>query len=260
MDLPYRMALVTGASSGIGAAFARELAARRADLVITARRTDRLDWLAADLRSEYGVEVEAIAADLTDDKQLSLLAERLDDPERPVDLLVNNAGSGSAGDFADQPIDAVLQQVRLNIIAPLTLIRAVVPRMMARRSGGIVNVSSLGGFMPMPGSATYGATKAFSSAFGESLALELRGHGIHVTTLWAGLTRTEFHQAGGYSPDTLPKVAWSSPESVAAAGLAAVAAGRTTTAPGRSTKAFVPVARFMPRAMLRRMVKPYVHE
>ena len=171
------MALVTGASSGIGAAFARRLAAAGSDLVVVARRRDRLEELAAELRTAHGVHVEALAADLTDPAELALVEARLGDPDRPIDLLVNNAGAGGHGAFAALPVDGVEAMVRLNLLAPVRLTSAALPAMVARGSGGIVNVSSISGEQPIPFVATYAATKAFLTSLSESVHEELRDTG-----------------------------------------------------------------------------------
>lgn len=258
MTFPYRTALVTGASSGIGAALARRLARRGTDLVLVARREDRLAELAGRLRREHGVEAEVLAADLADDEQVRLVEKRLTDPERRIALLVNNAGAGSAGPFAERPVEDEARQVAVNLLAPLRLTRAVLPGMIGAGTGGVLLVSSLVSRLPMPGSATYGATKAALTSLGESLHLEVAGTGVHVTTLSAGLTHTEFHDAAGLRKSDLPKaVPWMRPDAVAEAGLRAVAAGRVEAVPGARNRAQLPMLALTPRRLLRKSQRDY---
>lgn len=252
---PYGTALVTGASGGIGAGFARRLAASGVDLILVARRGDLLDELAAELRAAHGVGVEVMAIDLTDPAGLDKVAARLADPDRPVELLVNNAGSSGSGAFATLPIERETQTATLNVFVPLRLTHACLPGMIARGAGGILNVSSISALLPRPGSATYAATKAFLSAHGESLALEVEKYGVHVTTVHSGLVRTGFHDAAGVDTETLPKIGWLTPEEVADAGLAAVAAGRPSVVPGRAYRIRMPLLRVLPRRILRKIAR-----
>ncbi|QHC23904.1 SDR family NAD(P)-dependent oxidoreductase [Streptomyces sp. GS7] len=234
---PYRTALITGASSGIGTALARLLAARGVSLVLVARRESRLRDLAAELRAAHSVEVEVLPADLTDAAQTAQVAARLTDAAKPVELLVNNAGAGATGVFADLPVDREEATLRLNNEAVVRLTRSVLPQMRSAGRGGILNVSSLTGSFPSPSRATYGATKAFLTHFSEDLAIENRGSGIHVTALLPGLTRTEYFTANDVGPAPVPGFLWLTADAVAAAGLRAVAAGRHRCVPGAPYKA-----------------------
>jgi short-subunit dehydrogenase len=254
-EFPYRTAMVTGASSGIGEALARQLAARGVGLVLVARRGDVLKQLADELRERHGVHVDALPLDLTDDDQCAEAERRLADPHRPVELLVNNAGSSGSGLFADLPLKRELQTAVLNAIVPLRLTHAVLPAMIARGSGGVLNVSSMSALLPRPRSATYGASKAFLSSLGETLAMETAGHGVRVTTVHTGLTRSGFHQAAGVSADRLPDMKWLSPEQVAEESLDALVAGRPAVVPGRAYRLRYPVLRVLPRWLLRRIVR-----
>jgi uncharacterized protein len=247
----YRAALVTGASSGIGERLARLLAADGCDLIVVARRARRLEELAAGLRDAHHVHVEVLAADLTTPAGLLAAESRLGDASRPVELLVNNAGFGLSGSFADLPADGAEAQIRLNVLALVRLTHAVLPGMLERRHGGILNVSSVAGFLISPGGAAYGATKAFVTSFSESLAAEVSGCGVHVTALCPGLTRTEFHEEGHDGASAAPAFAWLDADRVARAGLDAVAAGRPVSVPGAQYKTIVPLARIVPRRMLR---------
>ncbi|MEA2971675.1 MAG: uncharacterized protein QOG82_133 [Actinomycetota bacterium] len=246
------MALVTGASSGIGAAFARRLAASGSDLVVVARRRDRLEELAAELATTHGVHVEAMAADLTDPGQLALVEARLGDPDRPVDLLVNNAGAGGHGAFAALPVDGVEAMIRLNLLAPVRLTSAALPAMVARGSGGIVNVSSISGEQPIPFVATYAATKAFLTSLSESVHDEVRDKGVSVTAVLPGFTRTGFHDRADMGRD-IPKPFWIPADDVAQAALAAVARGQAICVPRFSYRVLVALARHAPRGLVRRV-------
>jgi len=248
MHHAYQTALVTGASSGIGERLARRLAADGCDLVILARRTGRLEALAAELRGAHRVGVEVLTADLTSPAGLAAAEARLSDPGRPVELLVNNAGFGSSGLFADLPASRAEDQVRLNVMAVVQLTHAALPGMLRCGHGGVLNVSSVAGFVPSPGAATYGATKAFVTSFSESLAAEVKGRGVHVTALCPGFTRTDGRGRSGIGPAAL---AWLDADQVARAGLDAVAAGRVLAVPGAQYKSVVSLTRVVPRAVVR---------
>ncbi|TDD69031.1 SDR family oxidoreductase [Actinomadura darangshiensis] len=240
----YRTALVTGASSGIGESFARLLAGRGTDLVIVARRAELLDGLARELVERYRVAVEVVAADLTDPAQRAEVEARL--RAEPVELLVNNAGYGAFGAFAELPLNDHLAQIDLNVAALVRLTHAALPGMIERGRGGVLNVSSMSGFTPSPGSATYGATKAYVASFSESLHSEVAGKGVHVTALCPGFTRTE--------DDVPPNLLWLRRDDVARAGLEAVSAGRALCVPGVQYKAALPALRLVPRPLLRAAV------
>lgn len=251
MQHAYRSALVTGASGGIGEAFARALARRGTDLVIVGRDTKRLEALAEDLRGTAKIAVEVVTADLTHRARLSELEERLADPARQVELLVNNAGLGSQGRFAELPLDAEQAQLDVNVTALVRLTRAALPGMIDRNHGGVLNVSSLAGETASPGTATYAATKAFVTLFSESVHAEVIGQNVHVTALLPGLTRTGFHRRAGMRREGLPDFVWSAPEEVATAGLDAVATGRAVCVPGIANKASLPLNRLLPRSLAR---------
>jgi uncharacterized protein len=235
------IALVTGASSGIGESFARALAGRGTDLVIVARRTGLLEGLARELVERYRVAVEVVAADLTDPDARGAVERRL--REDPVELLVNNAGYGAFGPFAELDLDTQLREIELNVVALVRLTHAALPAMVERGRGGVLNVASMAGFAPSPGSATYGATKAYVAAFSESLHAEVAGRGVHVTALCPGFTRTEDEAEAG--------LLWLRRADVARAGLDAVAAGRALCVPGAQYKAAMPALRMLPRPLLR---------
>jgi short-subunit dehydrogenase len=248
-------ALVTGASSGIGRAVAVQLAAEGSDLVVVARRRDRLEDLAAELSGAHGVAVEVLVADVTDTEQLAAVEARLRSGAPPVDLLVNNAGLGAHGAFAEIPIDWQEGQIRLNVLAPVRLSHAALEGMLARGTGGILNVSSIAGRQPMPHVATYAATKAYLSSFSHALHEEVRRQGVTVTALLPGFTRTEFHDAAGMSRSAVPGLAWMSAEVVARAGLEAVARGRAQCVPGLGYRVMNGISAVTPWALSRRVLR-----
>ena len=227
MKQTYARALVTGASSGFGEQFARQLSARGTALVLVARRGELLEKLAAEL----GTETEIRPADLTDPAGLAAVEDRLRDTAKPVDLLVNNAGVGTTGTFAQLPVEGEINKVELNVTALMRLAHAALPRMTAAGHGGILNVSSIAAKTVTPRATTYGATKAFVLSFSESLHRETRRHGVHVTALLAGPSPTPLTDHG--FDNRLPKVFWQSPEAIVARGLAAVAAGKPVCVPSR---------------------------
>lgn len=252
---PYRRALVTGASSGLGAEFAGQLARGGVDLTLVARREDRLKQLAARLTGEYGVGVDVLALDLGDADDLAVAAERLADRGDPVELLVNCAGFGSAGYFDELSVDAELRQIGVNVLAPVALSHAALRQMRERRHGGILQVSSIVSGLPMPKSAVYGAAKGFLGSFGESLAMEARGSGVHITTLRTGLVHTEFHDVAGLDPAGLPRLAWLEPRQVVTPALRAVARGRTFVTPGFMNRPQPFFLGALPRPLLQAVVR-----
>ena len=245
-------ALVTGASAGIGEAFARALAARRHDLTLVARRRDRLEALAKDLFERHGISVQVEAADLTEEGELAALAEQV--AADPPELLVNNAGFGSVGRFAELDVGRELEQIRLNVVALVRLTRAALPGMLARGRGAVVNVSSLAGEAPGPYTATYAASKAFVTSFSGSLHEELRGTGVVVQALLPGFTRTEFQEVAGVDPGRVPFFAWMRPERVVRASLAALDRGDAVCVPGAGNRLLGGLGGLAPRAVARRVL------
>jgi uncharacterized protein len=237
----WQRALVTGASSGIGKAFARRLAADGVDLVVVARDGQRLEELAGQLREDHGIAVEVLTADLSSPVSRTGVERCLSDREHPIDLLVNNAGFGTSGPFLELPVAREDQQVQVNVLAPLRLASAVLSGMVERGHGNVVNVASIAGLYPTPGAATYGATKAFLCSFGDALHEELRGSGVVVTTSLPGFTRTEFHERSG-STVSVPAPAWLSAEVVVDQTLEAASAGRARVVPGSAYKLAVGVS------------------
>ncbi|HEY6796643.1 MAG TPA: SDR family NAD(P)-dependent oxidoreductase [Kineosporiaceae bacterium] len=236
-------ALVTGASSGIGAAFARQLAARGYGLVVVARDTSRLDRLAGSLHAAHGVDVEVLGADLTVRSDLDRVADRLRDPTRPVDLLVNNAGTAVRGAFVGGDLAAEESVLDLLVRAVLVLTHAALPGMVARGRGAVVTVASVAAFLP---GGTYSAAKAWATTFSTSLALELRGTGVTATALCPGYVRTEFHSRAGIRVDGIRSWAWLDADRLVADCLADVDRGRIVSVPSRRYRAAVVLLRHLP--------------
>jgi short-subunit dehydrogenase len=250
--IPTR-ALVTGASSGIGEAFARALAARGDDVVLVARARPRLDTLADELRVRCGVDVEVLPADLTDSEGLADVEERLRDPGRTVGLLVNNAGFGSAGPFADRPIDEEEREIRLNVLALVRLTHAALNPMSIRGRGAIINVSSLAAYQPNPGMATYGATKAFVSSFTQAVHEEAKSRGVHVMVVCPGFTRTEFQARAGVDQSDVPGFAWMTADTVVSDTLRALDRKRAVCIPGSLNRVTATLADSTPSGLTRRV-------
>jgi short-subunit dehydrogenase len=241
-------ALVTGGTSGIGAAFARQLAARGDDLVLVARDAARLETSAAALRETYGVAVEVLPADLGDREQVLRVAERLTDPARPVDLLVNNAGFGVHHALTDPDPGPHQHGIDVMISAVLVLGGAAGRAMRARGSGAIVNVASTAGFMAM---GSYSAIKAWAMTYSESLANELAGTGVTVTALAPGWVRTEFHERASIGTSSIPGPLWLDADALVAECLADVARGRVVSIPSRRYRALMWAVRHAPRSAVR---------
>ena len=247
------VALVTGASAGIGETFARELARRGYDLVLVARRAERLTALADELAQAHGVSAQALPADLTVASELARVEARL--AAAPgVDLLVNNAGFGAGGLFAKSDVTREQTMLRLHVDAVLRLTHAALGPMLARGSGRVISVASLGAFMPMPFNVTYGATKAFVVAFTESLAVELAGSGVGVQALCPGFTHTEMHERAHLRTDGIPSWMWMDADRVVRASLAALATGKVVVVPGFVNRVNAGAAGLVPRGLLTALV------
>ncbi|HSO95636.1 MAG TPA: SDR family oxidoreductase [Acidimicrobiia bacterium] len=246
------VALVTGSSSGIGLAFARALAARRYDVVLSARREDRLRGIAAELERGYGRTTEVLVADLATADGLEQVAARLGDADRPIDLLVNNAGFGTAGALWELEPDAEQREIHVNVVAVVRLTQAALAAMVSRGRGGVINVSSVAGYQPTPWGATYGATKAFVSSFTHAVHEELRGTGVRAMVLAPGYTHTEFHEQAGLPVDHSPELIWQDPETVVAAALRAYDRGRVVCTPGPLNTVAAAFSAMLPAGITRR--------
>ncbi len=241
-------ALITGASSGIGTAFAQALAARGMDVVLVARRRDRLEQLAAELASEHRVRALALALDLTEPDAAQWLEQQTRESDMPVGLLVNNAGFGAYGDFAELDGQTQMRMVDLNCRAVVSLTHTFLPAMLQRGRGGIVLVASIAGFQPTPYLTTYGATKAFDLMLAEALWAELRPRGVEVLGLCPGFVRTEFQQVAGSSHLSFPGSVLS-PEQVVASALDALGSGPSHV-PGLANKLLVASLRLGSRRLV----------
>lgn len=243
-------ALVTGASSGIGKAFAERLAADGYDVVLVARDRERLETLAERLRADRSVQAEVLVADLADPAQRQRVEQRLGDGA-PVDLLVNNAGYATPGEFADTPPEVLTANLEVNVGAVLALTRAALPGMQRRGRGAIVNVSSIAGFLPGRGS-VYGAGKAYVTTLSQSLALSAAEHGVRVMALCPGYTKTEFHQRIGQERSG-PGWLWMDADQVVDVALADLARGRVLSIPGAVYKGIYAATRIVPPSLVRRL-------
>lgn len=235
MSPPTRTALITGASAGLGSCFARQLAARGWHLVLTARRLDRLQALAAELRPAQAIEVECIALDLAESGSPEQLMRELAQRGLHIDMLVNNAGFGLPGEYLSHDWATHESYLRLMLVHPCELAHRLLVGMRERGFGRIINVSSVAGLVPgTAGHTLYGATKSFLVRFSQSLALEHRDSDIHVSALCPGFTYTEFHDVNGTRPmvSGMPSFMWMDADPVVAAGIEAVERGDILCVPG----------------------------
>lgn len=251
------VALVTGASSGIGLELAKLFARDGHDLVLVARREDKLKELAAELANRHGVRATVIAADLADPAAPPEVARRVAAAGLEIQFLVNNAGYGLAGRFAQTDVTAELRMIQVNVAALTHLTKLFLPAMEARRHGAILNVASTAGFVPGPFMAVYYATKAYVISFSEALAEEQRGTGVTVTVLCPGATRTEFQTRAGIDLEArLFRGPWvADAASVARAGYRGMLEGKRMVIPGLFNKLMVQSARLAPRAVLAKVAR-----
>lgn len=247
--LPFSSALVTGASSGIGEAMVRHLTAAGVPVVAVARREDRLQTLAGEFSG-----VEVLCADLATAAGLTAVTARIKDTARPVDLVVNNAGFGTAGRFHELDPERLVREVNLNVQAVTWLSHAAVRAMTKRDRGWLVNVSSVASFQPSPGLAVYGATKAYVTSLTEALHEELRGTGVHVTALCPGLVKTEFQAVSNTLPDPsrFPDWMYLDVDRLVEQAFTDVAAGKALSVPGAVYKGLGAASSVAPRWLTRR--------
>ena len=247
-------ALVTGASSGIGVELAKLCARDGYNLVLVARRVERLEQLGAELAGRHGVRYHAVAADLADADAPAEIVRRTDGAALAVDVLVNNAGFGAVGPFATADPDTGRRMIRVNVEALTQLTRLLLPGMLARRRGRILNVASTAGFVPGPLMAVYYATKAYVISFSEALAEELRGSGVSVTVLCPGPTRTEFQAVAGMQAARLFRLPGvMDAGDVARAGYRGLMRGKRMVVPGLMNRALPFVVRISPRGVVARV-------
>src|SRR5215471_18175571 len=247
-----KTALVTGASYGIGEAFARRLAADGANVIVTARSRDRLDVLATELRSRGGVEVEVIEADLASHAAPEEIFRATEGRGRQVDLLINNAGFGAVGNFVEIALERQIEMIQVNVTALVALSHLFLQPMIRRRSGAIIQVASTASFQGVPYTSIYAATKAFILIFSEGLWAECREYGVRVLALCPGPTATHFQTVAGTSHLRNPEK-MQTPEEVVEAGLRALAKNRSVAISGFGNKLMVGAERFVPRNLVTRI-------
>ncbi len=243
-------ALVTGPTAGIGLSFAHQLAARGHDLVLVARNQDRLEELAEKVRAEHGVQVEVLAADLADREQLARVEDRVADPERPISMLVNNAGFGHKHPFTENSVEDEQEMLDVLVTAVMRLSHAAIRPMLERGEGSIVNVASVAAFVPR---GTYSAAKAYVVSFTEWLDLTYRDRGIRGMALCPGFVRTEFHERMGVGRDSAPAWMWLDADRLVSEALDDLARGRTISVPSRRYKLVTTVARMTPSSLQARL-------
>lgn len=248
--MPTPVAVVTGASAGLGVEFARQLGAEAQRLVLVARRQDRLESLAAEIGN-----ARVVALDLSAPDAAARLMADIASHDETVETLVNNAGFGLAGQFVDLDAARQREMIDLNCGALEELSRAVLPPMIERKSGAILNVASTAAFQPGPGMAVYFATKAFVLSFSEALHDEMKPHGIRVSCLCPGPTRTEFRQVSGFNPKGPGSKQSADAASVVRAGLKGLQSNKAVVVPGLANKAISQVNRIFPRALMRRAAR-----
>lgn len=242
-------ALITGATAGLGAAFARQLARDGHHVVLVARDAERLRTQAAELHDQHGVEASVLAADLSTESGIAALEERAGDRRHPIDLLVNNAGFGNKGSYLDVPVADELTMLRVHCEAVLRATSAAATTMRERGRGGIVNVASVAAFVPR---GTYGASKAWVVQFTQGAARDLGDSGVRLMALCPGFVRTEFHQRAGMDATRVPGWMWLDAARVVDAALADLARGKTLSIPDPRYKALLGLAKLAPRGVLSR--------
>ena len=250
------VALVTGASAGIGKVFAQRLAASGHDLLLVARDGVRLQQIADELSLQYAIDAEAMPADLARDEGMRSVANRIAQMER-LDCLVNNAGFGTKGKLVNRPVAEQMTMLELHVMAPMLLTRVALPAMIARGSGTIINVASVASFIHSAGNVNYCATKAYLRVFTEGLATELTGTGVHVQALCPGFTRTEFHDRAAIDMQSTPAFLWLDAARVVDDSLAQAARhGAPVCIPSARYKLIVLLIRYLPRWIERAIRTP----
>lgn len=248
-------ALITGASSGIGAEFARVFAARGHDLILVARRRDALEAIAGQVEGRHRVRAVVMPFDLAEPDAPARLFEAVREAGLQVDVLVNNAGFGLAGEFAETDIERELEMIQVNVVALTHLTKLFLGPMLQRRSGGVLNVSSVAGLFPGPLRSVYYATKAYVLSFTEAIAEELRDSGVTVTALCPGPVATEFHGISGGAAESFGAKSIADVSEVARFGYHALQAGTRVAVPGVQNKIVVQARRLAPRRLVTRLVR-----
>ena len=248
-------ALVTGATAGLGAEFARQLAAEGNDLVLVARDEARLESAKVALEDRHHVKVEIVSADLSTVDGCVRVAERIVSTSDPIDTLVNNAGIGTYRVFGGAELELEEHMLDLNVRAILRLSHAAVRVMTGRGAGQIINVSSVAGFVPRGGNVTYSASKAWVTMFSEALSVQLAESGVQVTAVCPGFTHTEFHERADADMSKVPDWLWLNADDVVAHGLADARKGKPVSVPSVKYKALTGAARHLPRPLLHRLMK-----
>ena len=258
LELKGKTALVTGASSGIGREIARVLAREdMARLVLVARRKERLDDLAAELTTEYpGLHVMVRPVDLADRDATSGLLDQLEVEGVEIDVLINNAGLAAYGPFVESPWEKTLQTIEVNVVAPTALLQRLLPRMVKRGAGAVLNVGSSAGSFPSPSLGVYASSKAYINMLNEVLVAELSGTGVVVTALLPGPVETEFRDVSGADrPAPLPRAFWVAAKDVAEQAVSGLKAGRARVVPGGAMLGAVLAVEAVPKALLRPILK-----
>lgn len=242
------VAIITGASAGIGASYAKQLASKGTDLVLVARSESRLNELAQELIEQHNIKVEVLVADLSDRSQLDKVADRaaMDD----VELVINNAGFGIKQPFVGGTLAAEQNLLDVLVTAVMRITHSALPGMLARNRGGVINVSSIAGWMT---SGTYSATKSWATTFSESLAMLHKDSKVHVMALCPGYTRTEFHSRAEMEIETIPNWMWLDVDHVVKKSLSDFAKGKTVCVPGAQYKFFSFLAQYLPRPLVRKL-------
>jgi uncharacterized protein len=247
---PNRTALITGASSGLGNVFAQRFAQSGYDLIITGRRQDKLNQIAEELIRKYDISVQVVLAELSAEEDIEKLVEMIESQDH-IHVLVNNAGYGSGMEFCKCDLTSHLQMLQVHVVATLRLVYAIMPQMITRREGTIINVSSLGAFMPAPGSTMYSATKLFLKSFTESLHMEVSRYGIKLHCLCPGFTHTDFHsrRATGNLHKNSGMIPWMEAETVVDDCLQAVQDGKVVYVPGVINRLLIRIVSMMPGSL-----------
>jgi short-subunit dehydrogenase len=242
--------MVTGASSGLGVDFSRELARREVNLILVARRGERLSQIADELRREFGVEVDVVPTDLSTQNTVEALHRQLSEKSRAVDILVNSAGFGVHGEFLENLWERERAMIEVDVIALVHLSKLLAADMVKRGYGRILQVASTAAYQPVPTYAVYGACKAFVLSFGEALNHELRGSGVTCTVLSPGVTETEFQQVAGHEYTRYMRLTQMTSPDVARIGIEAMLGGRSSVVAGIHNAVMVASVRFTPRRIV----------